>query len=191
MTVTTRKFARFYYDDFITEFPEAYIDDSMLATWLRLLVVAERNWPATPELPRSVRPRPLAKLVDAELVELVQPHCFRIRGLDAERARRAASARTGAAKRWQSDGNANASANAMPRRERDENENETREIPPPPAKRGRRKDATNPREEGTSPRLNHRNPRANGTSPRQERDAEKRAGFPQSIHDILAKVNSR
>lgn len=50
------------------------------------------------------------------------------------------------------------------------------DSPPPPV--GRRKDGTNPRSVGT-------NPRANGTSPRQEREADKRAGFPESFEQIL------
>lgn len=45
---------------------------------------------------------------------------------------------------------------------------------PPP----RRKHGTNPRALGT-------NPRAKGTAPRQKREAEKRAGFPQSFEEIL------
>jgi len=168
--VTPRKFARVYYDDLIAEYPEVYADDSLLSTWLRLLVLAEKHWPTLPEVPRSVRHRPLARLVEVGLVIEVHPHCYRIRGLDAERTRRQHAARNAAAQRWQSDGNADRIADAMPRQD------ETRQdkIPPLPRKRGLRKDGENPR--------------ANGSAPRQQRQAEKRAGIPASVASILARA---
>lgn len=173
MSRTDRHFARFYYDDFIREFPEVYADDAAFAAWMRLLVRAEKDWPTVPELPRSIRPKALRVLVDAGLVTLCDAHCYRILGLDAERTRRQGAGRKGAAVRWDNERNANASAVAMPRRD------ETRrdEITPPPAELGRRKSGTNPRATGT-------NPRANGTSPRQERDKQKRG--PTRLHEILA-----
>lgn len=64
---------------------------------------------------------------------------------------------------------------------------DSREIPPPPAKRGRRKDATNPRAEGEAPRQTGENPRANGHAPRQERATEKRG--PTKLGDILRQVS--
>lgn len=64
------------------------------------------------------------------------------------------------------------------------------DSPPPPAERGRRRNGTSPRQKGSAPRLQGTNPRANGTSPKQKRDDEKRAGFPESIHDILSRVNT-
>jgi hypothetical protein len=187
-----RKFARFYYDQFIEEFPEIYANDPVAGwTWLRLLVVAEKMWPTTPELPRWVRPRPLGTLVAAGLVEILPDHGFRIRGFDTERAHRAATARNAAAARWTNSasnapGNANASADAMPRRVRDENETK---IPPPPAKRGRRNDATNPRATGDNPRATGDAPRQNGTAPRQVVAAEKRGGLT-SLRDITAGIAS-
>lgn len=66
---------------------------------------------------------------------------------------------------------------------------ENEEIPPPPAERGRRKDETNPRANGTAPRQTGDNPRANGTSPRQEREAEKRG--PTRLGDVLREANRR
>lgn len=170
MTKPVRKFARVYYDDLQREFPEVWADDALLATWLRLLVVAEKHWPTLPEVPRSVRPRALARLASTGLVLLTDPHCYRIRGLDAERTRRQDAARNAAGKRWDSDSNAEGNASAMPRQD------ETRkdELPPLPRKRGLRKDGTNPR--------------ANGTAPRQKREAEKRAGIPTSVAAILSRA---
>ena len=129
----TRTYARIYYDDLMREFPDVYQDNDLLATWIRLLVLAEKMWPIPPEIPRSVRIKTYQRLVESKLVIPCDSHCYRIRGLDAERMRRRDAGRTGAAVRWQSDGNAdrnaNASANAMPRRERDENrQDETKET---------------------------------------------------------------
>jgi hypothetical protein len=177
-----RPYARVYFDDLQRDYPDIYADDAALAAWLRLLVIAEKMWPSVPEVPRSIRPRALYSLVDAGLVERMPPHCYRIKGLDAERTRRQESARNAAGVRWQSDRNAAGNAEPMPSTRRDENETK---IPPPPTRGGRRKDGTNPRQTGTEPRSNGTNPRAIGTSTRQVRKAEKRGGFPASIHDIL------
>ena len=144
MTRTQRKYARFYYDDFITEFPEVYADDAAFATWWRLLVVAEKMWPTPPELPRHVKAAPLRRLTACGLVLLVDHDRYRIRGLDAERSHRSGAGKAGADARWGSDGNAdrnaNASANAMPRQD------ETRQDPLTPTSGG------SPRANGTSPR---------------------------------------
>lgn len=182
MKPAQRQFARFYYDDFIAEYPAVYADDALLSSWLRLLVIAEKMWPMAPEVPRSVRPRPLSLLIDAGLVAMTGEHCYRIRGLDAERTRRRNAARNAAAQRWQSDGNADAPAEAMPRRD----EERRGEIPPPPTSGGRRADRTNPRALGESPRQTSTNPRANGESPRQERQAEKTG--PTALRDVMAAI---
>jgi hypothetical protein len=168
-----RRYARFYYPEFIRDYPSVYHDDAAFAAWMRLLVVAEQMWPLAMELPRSVRPRPLRVLVEAGLVATNGSE-FALKGLDAERTRRRASGRIGAAVRWDSDGNANASANAMPSKAQAE---QSKDSPPPPV--GRRKNGTNPRSTGT-------NPRATGTSPRQERESRKRA--PTRLHEILTAI---
>jgi hypothetical protein len=122
----SRQYARVYYDDIQAEFPQVYADDALLATWVRLLVLAEKMWPTLPEIPRSVRIKTYQRLVEAGLVIPSGEHCYRIRGLDAERTRRRDAARIGAAERWDSERNAIASAIAMPststRREEDKNE---------------------------------------------------------------------
>jgi hypothetical protein len=136
-----------------------------------------------PPLPRSVKSAPLRLLAEAGLIA-VNDDEYVMRGLDAERNRRRDAARTGAAKRWESERN----ANALPRRERDEKSRDEKESPPPPAKRGRRSDGTNPRAQGTAPRPNGTNPRANGASPRDVRDAHKRG--PSSLHEILSSIQT-
>lgn len=188
MSRDARRYARFYYGEFIRDYPNVYADDAAFAAWMRLLVVAEQMWPMPSELPRSVRPRPLRALVEAGLVTTTDGF-FAIKGHDAERSRRSSSGRVGAGVRWQSDGNANAmqtqserTANAMPSKSKSKSK---AEIPPPPTSGGRRKDGTNPRAVGAAPRQNGSSLRDQGTSPRQERQAQKRDMTP--IHVILAR----
>lgn len=119
--VSERRFARFYYPEFKRDYPDIYADDRAFATWMRLLAGAEDAWPATPELPRSVKSAALRMLTDRGLVTVTGDH-YELRGFVTERSRREENARNAAAKRWHSDGNANASAPAMPKRERRENE---------------------------------------------------------------------
>lgn len=156
------------YHRFATEFPEIWADDRMFGAWSKLLVMADASWPMRPALPRSVRRNVVTTLTTAGLL-LLDGDAYTVRGLDAERNRRRDAAAVGAAKRWHSDGN----ANALPRRERDETSKDERDLPPPPAERGRRSNGTNLRANGAAPRDNHANPRANGTSVRQERKALK------------------
>jgi hypothetical protein len=104
------------YHRFRAEFPAIYADDRALASWVRLLLVADASWPMRPPVPRSCKAKPLALLVDAGLV-IMDGEAYTVLGLDAERTRRRDAARVGAAQRWQSDRNANASATAMPRRD--------------------------------------------------------------------------
>lgn len=115
-----RKYVRVYYDDLIRDYPDVWSDDAQLATWLRLLATADPMWPTPPELPRTAKARTLTKLAATTLVDLLGGHRFRVKGLDAERERRAASGRIGAAVRWHSDGNPTPDPTAMPRRGRDE-----------------------------------------------------------------------
>jgi hypothetical protein len=184
--VNDRRYARFYYPEFIRDYPEVYTDDAAFATWMRLLATAEQMWPMTPELPRSVKPRPLARLTERGLVT-TDGVTFHVKGLDAERTRRSNAGRIGAAVRWDSDGNADGNANAMPSTRTSTRRDKT-SIPPPPAERGRRSEGTNPRAVGASPRQNGHAPRNEGTSPRQVRRAEKRDPTPIAV--ILARADS-
>lgn len=69
-------------------FDGVYGDDAALALWLRLLMTADALWPAPAPLPRSARPKPLGKLIEAGIVELSGMDHYRIHGLDSERERR-------------------------------------------------------------------------------------------------------
>lgn len=87
-------------------FVSIYPNDAALAAWLRLLMAADAMYPAPAPLPRLVRPKALALLVEAGVVELVGSEHYRIHGLASERAKRSQSARNAAALRWHSEGNA-------------------------------------------------------------------------------------
>lgn len=80
---------------FQDEFPDVYADDRALALWLRLLIMAEGSYPAASMLPRKMDDDALTVLVEAGLVSLLSGDRYRVRGLDAERERRAEHGRTG------------------------------------------------------------------------------------------------
>lgn len=75
------------------KFLNVYDDDAAFALWLRLLMAADALWPAPAPLPRSARPKPLAKLVDAGIIDLMPGDRYRVHGLDSERNRRATAAK--------------------------------------------------------------------------------------------------
>ena len=170
----SERYARLYHR-FQLEFPAVYADDHLLAWWTRLLDVADASWPMHPPIPRAVPRRVLTRLVEEGLV-LTADGAYTIRGLDALRNRLSNAGARGAAVRWQSERNAEGNAIAMPTKP-----DHTKPTTTPPPLEGRRIDGTNPRALGT-------NPRANGTAPRQKREAEKRAGMPSSVHDILRRA---
>jgi general stress protein YciG len=80
---------------FKDEYSEVFDDPLTLGTWLQLLVFAEGAWPSQPHLPRRVKPRQLAALTGAGLIELMPGDRYRVKGLDAERQRRAEAGRKG------------------------------------------------------------------------------------------------
>jgi hypothetical protein len=149
----TRFYARVYADDLASEFPDVWNDPHLFWTWCRLLVVAEKMWPTIPEFPRFLSAKRVKDLTDLGIIEKVGPHGFRIRGLDAERARRAAAARHAANTRHgNADGNAgsspdrNADGNAEPVPSPSRTSPSLPSIPPnPPPRGGRRSKGTNPR----------------------------------------------
>jgi hypothetical protein len=103
---TPRNYARVYHgivDD--PRFDRVYHNDAALATWLRMLLVADAMYPTSAPMPR--RNPTVSLLIDSGLVEERPGHRYVIHGLEAERERRSASARIGAAVRWQSERTAN------------------------------------------------------------------------------------
>lgn len=102
-------YCRVYYH-FRDEYPEIFRDDRALATWLRLLLLADASWPMKPPLPRSVYRKALDALLRVGLVTLDGDH-YEIRGLAKERLERQERAAAGGrarAKRKQSDSTATA-----------------------------------------------------------------------------------
>ncbi len=94
-----------------SKFEKVYKNDHLLATWLRLLLVADQMWPVPAPVPRSVRDSYIQLLVDVGLVDLMPLDCYRIHGLDAERNARRNASRIAAGSRW---GNADRHAISMP-----------------------------------------------------------------------------
>lgn len=97
VTGQAKPYVRVYYsvmDD--PKFRDIYDDDRALATWLRLLLIADAMYPAPANLPRRVNDVTLKKLIDAGLVDIEQSDRYRIHGLVAEREHRSEHARKGA-----------------------------------------------------------------------------------------------
>lgn len=118
MASPSDKYVRVYYrviDD--DRFEGIYTDDRHLATWLRLLLMADAVWPASAPIPRSARPASVERLIKAGLIELMPHDHYRVHGLDRERDMRSHVGRNGAAVRWQNNGNAVASEPNMHRRD--------------------------------------------------------------------------
>ena len=73
-------------------FANVYKSDAALATWLRLLLIADQSWPASAHIPARSSRRAVRLLSAAGLIETIPGQLFRIHGLDAERERRSAAA---------------------------------------------------------------------------------------------------
>lgn len=101
MAKATDKYSRVYWrivDD--ERFEAIYGNDAHLAAWLRLLLIADQAWPASANVPASVRRSSLTALVSCGLVESRPGGIYRVHGLDAERMRRSSVGDAGAAARW-------------------------------------------------------------------------------------------
>lgn len=90
------------------KFATIYDSNDHLATWLRLLLIADQANPASAHVPVGTSSKSLNALVACGLVDLSGGR-YRIHGLRAERDRRAERGRTAANARW----NADASSGAM------------------------------------------------------------------------------
>jgi len=110
--MSDRPYSRVYHsiaDD--PMFEKIYGNDKALATWLRMLLIADAMYPTS--APMTHRNPTVRLLIDCGLVIEKPGNRYTIRGLSAERERRSAIGRNAAAKRWESVSN----ANAMPRRD--------------------------------------------------------------------------
>jgi hypothetical protein len=160
MAAQADPYVRVYYriiDD--PKFRDVYDDDSRLACWMRLLLVADGTWPAPAPIPVNVKRSAFQHLVDVGLVDLFPGSRYRIHGMDAERGERRDKA-AAAARIMHSKRSANAvheqstsSATAEQRAEQQSmhsaplrSEPLQPDIPPNPRKRGLRSNGTSPRQ---------------------------------------------
>lgn len=67
-----------------------YPDDRHLATWLRLLMLADAMYPTAAPIPATARRASVKALIDCGLIEAIPGGLFRVHGLAAERTRRGA-----------------------------------------------------------------------------------------------------
>jgi hypothetical protein len=87
--VSDERYVRVYYrilDD--PKFEHVYPNDARLATWVRLLMVADNAWPHPAQVPRNVDPDALAFLVAVGLIDSLPNDLYRVHGMDAERMKR-------------------------------------------------------------------------------------------------------
>lgn len=122
---TPPPFVRIYYGKLQKEYPLVLYDPTALATYVRLLIVADQAWPAKPVLPTATRRADLELLRKGDLVTVGDHDIYTIKGYHKDRAKRQATARANADKRWskrnatalppQSNGTANTSTNTSTR----------------------------------------------------------------------------
>ena len=94
--MSDRAYARRYHevmDD--PKFDGIREDVRLFGSWALLLLVADMSYPAPAFVPPTVPRSALRRLIEAELVDELPGHRFRIHGLEAERMRRTVSARAG------------------------------------------------------------------------------------------------
>lgn len=114
MSAAKDPYVKVYYriaDD--DRFETIYNNDAHLATWLRLLILADGTWPASAPLPQWCKKASLNALVGAGLVELGTGYRYRIHGMDAERSRTAQHASRAANERWSGNAVSNAPSTAQ------------------------------------------------------------------------------
>lgn len=99
MSDAKRRYLRLYFDDLELDHPDVWFDPTCLSTFVRLLALSEKAWPAMPELPRAVRRADLDKLATGGMIEYLDNHRFVLRGWVAERSKRADIGRTNVGKR--------------------------------------------------------------------------------------------
>jgi hypothetical protein len=87
------RFVLVFHEDMMANHAPIWDDDKALATWIRLLALADKIWPSPAELPRGASKSAVDRLIGAGLIEADGPHRFRIPSLDKKRdaARNAAS----------------------------------------------------------------------------------------------------
>jgi hypothetical protein len=101
MTAQSDPYVRVYYriiDD--PKFAGVYDDDTRLALWLRLLLLADGAYPAPAPVPHAIRRPAFRHLVEVGLIDLEPGDRYRIHGMDAERGARSRRASDAAREKW-------------------------------------------------------------------------------------------
>lgn len=127
MAAQSDPYSRFYWR-FRDEYADIYADKEAFGWWMTLLANAEGTHPSAPEMPRSIKPKALSRLVSADLIELLPGDRYRMKGVAKEMERRSKQGKAGADARWMRSDNASdtnalpthseGTANAMPRRDK-------------------------------------------------------------------------
>ena len=100
MSDVKRRFIRIYYTDLQRDYPEVWFDPTCLATYNRLLALADAAYPANPELYRAVRRADLALLEKVGLVTLLDHGLYAMKGYEKERSERSEKARQSVSSRY-------------------------------------------------------------------------------------------
>jgi hypothetical protein len=93
--MSDRPYSRVYWeivDD--PKFETIYDNDSHLAAWLRMLLMADQAHPASGQIPSNARRASVKALANAGLIDVAGGR-FRVHGLAAERSRRSEAGRVG------------------------------------------------------------------------------------------------
>lgn len=99
MSRAQRPFVRIYYVDLQRDYHAVLYDPTALATYTRLLIIADQAWPAKPVLPKAVRQADLKMLAVGDLVTVGEHDTYTIKGYHKDRAARAKVARDAVGKR--------------------------------------------------------------------------------------------
>lgn len=104
------RFVLVYHEDLIANHAPIWDDDKTLATWLRLLALADRLWPTPAELPRGVSKAAVERLIGSGLIEMQGRDRFHFPSLDRRRTAQSNAASNAARIRH---GTAQSNATAM------------------------------------------------------------------------------
>lgn len=115
------------------KFAEVFTDDRRLATWLRLLLLADSTYPQPTPLPRSASLAAVRHLVEVGLLSMVGKDHYRVCGMARERDGRSARASAASNARWNAERIASGNAEAMLDETR---RDKTRRESPPTPRRG-------------------------------------------------------
>jgi hypothetical protein len=160
------------------KFDEVYASDSLLATYVRLLIAADQAYPAPASLPFGCKPKAIDQLVGLGIIQFVNRRTFRVLALQKEREYRSGLGRAAAQRRWDADAmrtHSGGDADPMLAETENETEKRTTPTPPPSSRKGLRENGTNPR--------------AAGTNPRADRDATKRG--PTALGQIIGQLREQ